>query len=651
MKERPTIKQELPPMDPQEVAYWKAEIKASIKRKTEEFEKRVGYKELIRYFESLQVVEGAKMDQVAIADEFGPAAVSILGSTYNQNPSVSVTAGHPDADGMVKPSLIYLIQHPEFKPFKLTDLMQASIKYSMDHSGMKEEMQLAVFDLLFAGFAVVEENHLCESTQEPTPQDFTTPNPAETPNPILDSIGQGIQSVVDKVKSALTKDEAEEKIAEETSDHRTDMTSATFTKRWNPLDVLFDARAIVFKDSRFIGKIVRMSIADFNTRYPAMKGKINATSEAVKEIPYFGHNNPEYKKSVVLYSLEIKKKSGRNCIAVFADGLNECVDYYEDPIVTNNFKLKYKSLDNYGVIYPMSRAKKAKKPQDDINHYLTVQYEHVDRAMRKIAVYMEGLTQAGQSAQRSPDPYAIVEKQSPQPVYEAMPAPSVVPENKEIVLLMKESINKAFQTNELAKSGQSDNQFATQDALQHQSFQASTNIIVDALGDLADQIIDTKKDIIMQIWDGQDYFKVTGINGAESWYDPSMGPLSDLLVGDYQVKTDIVSAARPNPMQDQKDAVELAQFITSPLIVQFAQMHGKRPSMAILDNVVKRFNQNPEMVFEDEQPPVMPGMMPGQSPGQPMPAQPIPGNPNVIPVPQQTQVPPQRVAQRADIST
>lgn len=602
---------------PEEVKYWKKKIEASKTRQKIEFRERVGYELNIKYFEALQFADGMKLNQMAVVDEFSPAIISIMTTTYNQDPTVTVKPLRPESDGPVKPSLLYLIQHPEFKPFSLSELMQSAIKYAMPKVGMKEEMQLADFDLLTAGFACVEMNHLSEEVSEEIPQDSTTSLEAPQ-NSILSKIGSTIGGVVDKVRDALTGTEAEDKIAAETQDEKVDFTDATYCKRWNPLDILFDDEAIVFKDSVFIAKIVRMSIAKFNAKYPKFKGRISATSEAVSTIPYASYANSENKKAVCLYELEIKKKTGRNCVLVLADGIPEHIDYYEDPIITNDFKIKYRALDKYGKIYPMPRATKARKPQDDINHYMTIQYEHLDRAMRKIAVNMSGLTESGKSAQRSSDVYAIVEKNSPQPVYEAMPAPSIVPENKEVVAIMKDSLNKAFQTSELGKSGKSDNEFATQDIIEQKTGEQNAAAVTDTLQDLANDLIDTLKDIIMQFWDGEDYFQVTGIKGGDQWYTPEMGPLADILVGDFLIQADITTAAKPNPMKDRQDSLEYAAFMTSPQTMAFAQMHGKRPSMNVLNNVVKQFNQNPETAFEDLEPMLpIPGAIQVPPNGQP----------------------------------
>lgn len=611
MRREPTSHERLE-IDPAEVKYWKSKIDAAKKRQKIEFRERVGYEANIRYFEGMQIMDGMNIKQMAIVDEFSPAIISILTTTYNQNPDVTCKPLRPESDGMVQPQMLYMLQHPEFVPFRLTDLMQGAIKYGMEKVGMKEQMQLADFDLLTAGFTCVEMNHLSEeATQEQPPTGTATPQENNNPESLTERIGSAIGGVVDSVKRMLTGEEAEEKIASEVQDEKVDFTDATYCKRWNPLDILFDDEAVVFTDSIFIAKIVRMSVAKFNERYPKLKGKISATSEATRTIPYATYDDMEKKKAVTLYQLEIKKKSGKNCVLVLADGISEEVDYYEDPVITNGFKIKYVALDKYGKIYPMPRATKARKPQDDINHYMTIQFEHIDRAMRKIAVNMSGLTEAGKDAQRSSDVYAIVEKVGPQPVYEAMPAPSVVPENREVVAVMKDSLNKAFQTSELSKSGRSDNEFATQDVIEQKTGEQNSAAVTDTLQDLADDLLDTLKDIIMQLWDGEDYFQITGIVGGDQWYSPEMGPLADILVGDFMITADITTAAKPNPMKDRQDSLEYAGFMTSPQTMQFAMMHGKRPAMNVLNNVVKQFNQNPDTAFEDIQaPPQLPGATP-----------------------------------------
>lgn len=614
--------QQLEPMTGNELKYWVKEIAASELRQKVEFTDRIKYNLLIEYLEGLQ-----GKDSWTIVDEFSPAIISVVSSVYYQNPTVTTEAGNPEADGMVQPSLIYLLQHPKFRPFKLTDLLRGSLTYGMKKAGMKLEMQVASYDLLLAGYACVEMNVTSENVDMPTidgkPQGAT---PDGRTNPIMDAIGTGIKSLTSMFTGNESKSEDEvatQVVSETQKDIRTDSSDQTYCKRWNPLDILFDARADVFHESRYLIKKVRMSVAEFNAKYPRFKGQVPITEKSLGDVMYSQHESDENKKGVTLYEIEIKKRGPRNCILVMHPAVKTSLDYYERPIVSNDFAVKYGCIDKYGKIYPMSRGKKAKRSQDDINHYMTIQFEHVDRAQRKIAVYADGLTESGKVAQRSSDVYAIVEKKTPQMVYEPMPAPSVVPENKEIVAKSIDTLNKQIGTTELAKSGESQNDTLGQDELQTQAFQVNVNAVQDALGDLAQELLDELKDIILQTWDGEDYFKVTGIKGGDAWYTPEMGPLADILIGDYSVNVNIASAARPNPLKDRQDFIEYATLVTSPPMIQFAMMHKKKVSMEVLNSLAKKFEQNPDMIYEDIEP-----IAPIGPDGQPLPPQsPLPPNP------------------------
>lgn len=615
-------------MDKDQLTYWKGEIKASLQRQKREFIDRIGYEELVRYFEAMQF-EG-NSTQLAIVDNFSPAILSVITSVYYQNPTVQVEAGNPDADKPVQPSLIYLLQHPDFRPFTLVELMKGALPYAMTKAGMKEEMQVGCFDLLLAGYVGIEANHTTEDGEMPE---------EDAPTDIVDDILGGIKDMAGNLMSKITgkgdKDEVEEEVVEETQkDVRTDASNQTYVKRYNPLDILFDPRAQVFNESRWVGKRIRMTLAEFNAKYPKFKGKVSVSSYEATSLEYSAHNSEENRKGVTLYELEIKKKGPRNCVLVVHNALDEPVDYYERTVVTNKFALKYGCVDKYGKIYPMSRGRKAKRPQDDINHYMTIQFEHLDRSQRKIAVYMNGLTESGKSAQRSSDTFAIVEKNTPQAIYEAMPAPQVVPENREVIAVMSDALNKAVGTTQLAQGGKSQNDTLGQDMLDNNAFQVNINAVQDALQDVADQLVDGLKDIVQQVWDGEDYFKVTGIANGDAWYEPSMGPLADIMLGDYSTRVNIASAMRPNPMKDRQDLMEMTTFITSPGITQFSMMHGKRPSMEPLNNLIKQYNMNPEMVFEDLEP-----MNPLQPAGVGAPTPPVTDqtgqpSPQVVPVPQ-----------------
>jgi hypothetical protein len=260
---------------------------------------------------------------------------------------------------------------------------------------------------------------------------------------------------------------------------------------------------------------------------------------------------------------------------------------------------------------------------------------------------MDGLTKEGQNAVQSSDVYAICNKKIPGAVFEAMPVGGVAPENKDLQMLNTENINKLIGTNELAKSGRSESEFATQDALKNQAFDMNTSAFEDALGDLLRDSLDTLKDIILQLWDGDYYFKITGEPGGEMWYTPEMGKLPDLLLGDYLIDVDIVSAQKPNPMKQRSEMMELFQIATSPMVTQLLMAEGKKISINFIKELFKAFEKNPDTIIEDipQQPmlsqPPMGGVPPGgdapQSFQEPMPEEPqeqpmpsIPGFSNAL---------------------
>lgn len=605
----------------EEVAFWLNQIQSGIKRKKEEFDDVMEYDTLVRYFECFQNKIGTKIETIAILDEMATALVSVISGTYYQNPSVTVKAKRPEADQMIQPSMMYLLQHPDFKSFSQSDLMKGAIDYAVKKFGLKLEAQQALFDLLVAGFCIIECNH--RSVQPEYAQtDLVDQTPLEAITDGVKAVGQKMVDMFSNKEGALSTDDVEAKVATETSDHSDMFQDQTYFKRWSPNEIIFDPDARTFKESRFVCKIVKMTLANFKIQYPKFKDRIPA--EFVTSTDSGLKRKDENKKQVTVYELEIKQKDGSVNVLCCTKGINEDLDYYKRSVTTNDFTLKYGSIDKYGKIYPVSRAKKAKKPQDDLNHYSTIQFEHADRSPRKIATFMAGLSEAGKATQTNGDVYGLVEKIIPGPVYEAMPQPTVSADNEKLQMAMRESVNKHIGTSEIAKAGgQSDNKLLGQDQLENQAFQASTSQVQDSLADVLREVLDCLKDIIMQFWDGQDYFNVTGLPGGDAWYDPSMGPLADLLLGDFDLDLDITSAQRENPVREREDNIKLLELLMNPATQMFIQSKGKTLNLNPIKNVIKSFGHNPDTIFEDAPQPMMPQAMSGM-PGAPPQREPIP---------------------------
>jgi len=591
----------------EEVSFWRKEIEASEKFQKEQFLTRIEYQRNIQYFEGIQSKTGTDINALAILDEFSPAVSSVVANTYYQNPSVNVKAKHPASEKPVQPPLLYMIQNPDFVPFTMVDLMGGAIREQMRRVGMKDEMQLAVFDLIMAGFACVESNHLSIPIEQPKEPE------AEVETGLLDKVVGFVKDAV--TNRGKTDKEIEENLARERGYEAIGFESASYVKRWDPRHILFDSRASCFKESRFIAKIVHKSVGEFCAMYPKHKDKI--TSNHTFDMEFGSDKSDAERKGVTLYEVQVKKSDGLD-VLVLCRGISDAVDYYRLPFRTNGFTVKYRALDRYGKIYPMSRAKKAKKSQDQLNDLATHMMEHTMKQNRKIAVFEGGLTESGKLNVRSGDPYALVYKNVPGAVFEAMPQPATTQDNPFLQNSYRDSINKSIGVSELSKMGQSKNDTLGQDQLENQAFQIQSSLLQDAVKEIANDVIDTQKDIIMQLADEEFFFSVTGIKGGQFWYSPDMGPIPDLVMGDFLVEVDITTAEKPNPVTDNQKSIAYAQFMTNPQTLQFMMALNKRPSIGVIEAAVKSFGRNPEIDIEDiQQAPATPPMQepaPGELP-------------------------------------
>lgn len=611
-----------------EVIFWKREIESSREFRKEEFIKRIQYESLIEYWEGNQKNEfHPSIDALTILNEIYPGFSSIINYSVYQNPTITTKAKTPLADGSLKPPMSFMNPMPNIP---LPELMRAALQWATEKYGFKNELQHAMFDLMFAGFACIETNH--NITQG---QDAYTAEGAEPEQ------GNIIQKAMDKLSQmAGGQEDVEAKVTEEQAEAKADTPlDNTYLMWWNPLEILMDYRATVFNRSRYVGKEKDITLAEFKKDYPDYAEKVR---EASSKIKYSKHTKKDNINSVKVTELQIKKKDGLYILHT-TDQCDEALQYYKYPIPINGFTIKYGCIDKYGKLYPMSRAMQAKKPQDELNHYATIQMEHADRSQKKVGVFMGGLTPEGKNAVKSSDVYAIVEKSINAAVFEQMPTGGVDPANKDLQNMNLEAINKVIGSNELAKSGQSESEFATQDQLKAQAFSSNSAAVQDALGDIARQNLDTLKDIIMALWDGEYYFRITGIPGGEQWYTPEMGKLPDILQGDYLVDVDIISAQRPNPMKDRQEMNELVQALFSPGVAGFLMSNGVKPSIALIHELIKSYNKNPRVLLEEVQMPMPPpvGMngIPPQAPnvtqipqGQPTQQPPEPAN-APLPVP------------------
>lgn len=606
----------------EEVSYWRREVEASRKFRKQQFIDRIQYKKLIEYYEGKQVTSKMVSEELAtIINEFYPAFRSILDNIYVQNPTMQVEARSPQADGGLQPLDEFILRHGPIPHVPLTAVLKSALQYAVDTHDLKTASQLAAFDLMFAGVAFIEVNHEIQKSYEPKD---------EQPSLISDvkeSVMGGIESMVEKVSGFFNKDseskqEVSDRIASEQKKAEEVKLDRTYISWWNPLEILLDYRAKYFKQSRFIGKEKEFTISEFKDSYPEFKDKI-PTSSITKTIDYADHADRDNRDLITVTEVQILKHDGLYILHI-ADGISDDLCYYKHPVTTNDFTVKYGCIDKYGKLYPISRARLAKKPQDELNHYATIETEHADRSQKKIGVFMDGLTDSGKNAVTSSDPYAIVGKKVPTAVFEPMPVGGIAPEVQDMQAKMGENINKITGSNELQKSGKSDSQFATQDAIKNQAFQTQVSSVEDALGDLLGEVVNTLSDIILQLWDGEYFFKITGMPGAEMWYRPEMGKLTDILIGDYLVKIDITSAQKKNPLTERSELREVSEFLFSVPVQQILMQNGKRVSIAFVEQMLNAYKISPQTALEDVQQAPMPMGAPIGGPQQMGP--PVPPN-------------------------
>ena len=131
--------------------------------------------------------------------------------------------------------------------------------------------------------------------------------------------------------------------------------------------------------------------------------------------------------------------------------------------------------------------------------------------------------------------------------------------------------------------------------------------------------LETYKDIIVNFWDGEYFFKVTD-GQKPMWYtsggsfpNPYTGrqmferPLADLLTGDYFIKVDISSALRPNKERRKQELINILTFMINPALQAILQSQGKQLNIEEISKVAREFGLNPESLFIDFQRPMVPG--------------------------------------------
>lgn len=596
-------------LTPAEVRFFLAEAKSCEDRQKKELTERNNYPHLINYYEGFWKVSpvgrsvGAATESMIISEYF-PNTNALISEIMYQNPDIMVEATKPEAEDN-------------------QELMKAALTYAFDKTGALLENRLALFDMLYAGFCAVEVGHLKD-------EKIAKMLPGE--QEIADRNVNPVAEMVNNVKSFLgiAKDEKEaEKNLEKNqpSDEENNATSEkTYIKRWNPLNILLDWRADTAREQRYQIKKVFMSKAEFDTSYPEFKDKIQVGQDI---LDYSSEQEAKDKAQVMLYEFQIRQKDGFWNLVVCPNYPEQELDLYKRPYITNGFDIKIGMLNNYGKLYPISYAQMNKKLADEMEHYVRFIMEVGERNVPKFVADKNKIKADAEVALRSKvvNDIAYVDGNPANAVLPQTPTQASV-ENKQLLEIFSKQKEKLWNISESRLQGKSDADFATEMQIQEAGFQASRVDIQEGLRVLLVEECEALKDIIVQFWNGEYFFKVTG-GQMPGWYAPQVvqnpltgqpmvqNALTDILTADYEVKIDITSSLRPNREKMLKGYIEYLTWLMSPAVQEFLTMQGQMVNIEAIKKSATMAGLNADNIFIN-----IPAPAAGQVPPSPLPGQP-----------------------------
>jgi hypothetical protein len=566
-------------------------------------------------------------------NEYFPNTNALISQLMYQNPEITAEATRPEADEL---SLKFLqtfpdAQNPQFN-IKPADVVKSALQYAFNRMDAITENRLALFDMLYAGYCAVEVNHINRKALERTDmmsEQSNADNMADMqakPSGIIDKVTTALGSMFnnDQTQTSQTNQQVEEQLDSETppKEYGYSTTDETYIKRWNPMDILLDWRAERIKDMRYTIKKIRISQAEFNVRYPQYKDIVRPGDD---QLTYAKHEKAYEKNTILLYEIQVKKNGDKYCNFVISKSyLRSEIDYWERPFTTNTFDLKIGTLHEYGKLYPVSFARLNKTLQDDLNNYATFKMEVAERNVPKRGYNVNKVKAEGVIALNSSKVNEAVPVDGTNENIWTIQGTQVSQDNNEMIPFMMKTKEKLWNISESKLGGESNSELATEMNIQEAGFQNRTMDLQTGLRKLLKVELDALKDIIVQFWDDQYFFKVTG-SGKPLWYKPQvdpmdgqtvLNPLTDLLTGDYEVDVDVTSSLKPNKEKKKADVIQFAEFMVAPPTVQFAMMTGYKPKIDVLKKAATEWGWNGDTLFEEIQQPMIPGQ-----PGQEMPGQ------------------------------
>ena len=582
-----------------EVKFWLSEARSCVERQRIELLQRNNYPFLINYYEGVEKVDAqhphvSSNQQMAIINEYFPSTNSLISELMYRNPDLILEALKPQAEDDLP-------------------LMKSALNYLFDKGEALIENRIALFDMLYAGYCAVEVDQL--NTKEDGEEKKDEEEPTE--------IEEGKTSVFDKFKKgfkkALDPDEAEKILAQMSPQIESNFSTVqgSYIRRYDPLDIPLDWRAERLKDCRYRLKKVWMSKAEFDVKYDKYKNKVEVEEEKFEHSKHLSslHNN-----KVMLFEFQVRLKGGvYRTIVLSPHVLTEAIDMFDRPYTTNGFNIKIGTLHKYGKLYPKSFAQINKTMQDEMNEYVRHMMDVAQRNVPKHVTDKNKVKTNAKDALMSSNVNDIVEIDGNTigAVTPLQPT-QVAYENKELLSIFQDQKNKLWSVTEARISGRSQAEFATDLAIQDQSFQQRNIDIQEGLRILIQDELNTGKDLIVAFWDNEIFLKVSGSEKMD-WYEPVMvqdpqnpdrqiieNPLADLLTGDYFIDIDIASSVQPNRSQElQRMTFFMTQLVQMrPVLIE----QGKDINIDEIKRISKEFGWNPDKIFVEHQPQMQPNV-------------------------------------------
>lgn len=590
-----------------EVKYWLEEGKKCEDRFKIEVTKRNNYPFLILYFEGIEKINALSpfvttAESYAIINEYFPNTNAKISELMYRYPDIIATATKPDAEGN-------------------EGLMKSALDYGFKKTDALIENRVALFDMLYAGYCAIEIDHIVdegENVQGLPSEDQMNKNAQDT-RPLLQKAKDFLTGTQEQVENKIESDFPPKEEAYATNEK-------TYIRRWCPVNIPLDHRAGTLRDRRYNLKRIELTQAEFNAKYPLFKDKVRATDN-IQDFDRL--DGQDHKRKVLLYEFQIKKRNNEYWnIVVSNQSPTEEIDCWKRPYVTNGFNVKIGTLHKYGKLYPISFAQINKKMQDEMNHYVKFLMECAERTIPKYGVNKNNVKADGIESLRSGMVNDIVLVDG-QPAVNIQPiAPSIVSrENKEMMQIFTDQKQKLWNVSQSKLAGTSNANFASEVNIQEMGFVQSSADVQEGLRLVMKEQIETLKDIIVQNWDGEYFFKITG-GQMPKWYVPQtvvnpltnqpmvLNPLTDILTGDYELDIDILSAMRPNREQKKKETVDFLTWCIN-VLAPYLMSQGKNINVEDVKKAVAQFGMNPDTFIIDTQPQGVP-MAGGMTPGGPL---------------------------------